>query len=161
MVNAENPVIQDLIKQNASLGRRQLISKPEGIAYNWVTDTIYYADNDLNQIIRQDLLSGMRYVVSYSQSPRAVAVHPCKGLLFWTDVGTRPMIARSSLVGSNYKQIVNTDVKWPNGLTIDFERDKLYWADAYFNKIESCDFDGNFRQVLSTGRGNALFSYSH
>lgn len=150
MVNVENPVVQDVIKQNVSLGRRQLIRSPEGITYNWVTDTIYYADNDLNQVIRQEINSGMRYVISYSQSPRAVAVHPCKGLLFWTDVGSRPIIARSSLVGSNYKQILTTDIKWPNGLSIDFERDRLYWADAYYNKIESCDFDGNFRQVLST-----------
>lgn len=93
----------------------------------------------------------MRYVISYSQSPRAIAVHPCRGYLFWTDVGRRPMIARTSLVGSNYKRIVTTDIKWPNGVTIDFDAERLFWADAYFNKIESCDFDGNFRQILSAG----------
>lgn len=103
-------------------------------------------------MIRYDISTGLRYVISYSQSPRAIAVHPCKGLLFWSDVGRRPMIARSSLVGSNYKQIVTTDIKWPNGLTIDFEAERLYFADAYYDKIESCDFDGNYRKVLSIGK---------
>jgi sugar lactone lactonase YvrE len=55
------------------------------------------------------------------------------------------------LAGSNFRRIITTDIKWPNGLTIDFDDEKLYWADAFYNKIEKCDFDGNFRQVLSTG----------
>ena len=59
------------------------------------------------------------------------------------------MIARSTLVGSNYKRIITTDIKWPNGLSIDYEQERIYWADAYYNKIESSDFDGNYRQVLS------------
>jgi len=59
------------------------------------------------------------------------------------------MIARTSMAGSNFVKIVSSDIKWPNGLTIDFDQDKLYWADAYYDKIESANLDGNFRQVLT------------
>ena len=145
----ENQVVEDLIKQNRSLSR-QLISQPEGVAYDWVTDTIYYTDNGLNQVVSYKVSTGMRYVIAYSESPRAIVVHSCKGYLFWTDIGRNPYIARSSLAGSNYVRIVTTNIRWPNGLTIDYNEEKLYWADAYLNKIERTDFDGNFRQVLST-----------
>lgn len=54
------------------------------------------------------------------------------------------------MTGSNFEKIVTTDIKWPNGLTIDFDEEKLYWADAYYDKIESSNLDGNYRQVLTT-----------
>ena len=94
--------------------------------------------------------TGMRLVLSYSESPRAIVVHPCKGYLFWTDVGVNPMIARTSLAGSNFEKIVSKDIKWVNGLSIDFDDERLYWADAYYDKIESSNLDGNYRKVLTT-----------
>jgi low density lipoprotein-related protein 2 len=91
--------VVDIIKQNSSLSSsRQLIVKPEGVAYDWVMDTIYYTDEILNQVISYKISSEMRYVIGQSQSPRAIVVHPCKGYVFWTDVGQRPMIARRLLI---------------------------------------------------------------
>lgn len=146
---SENPFIEELITPSTGpTNSTDLILKPEGIAYDWVTDTFYYTDNGLNIIVSYQVATRMRYVIAYSDAPRAIVVHPCKGLLFWSDVGKEPMIVRSSLAGSQYEKIITTDIKWPNGLTIDFEKDKLYWADAYYDKIETCDFDGNYRQVL-------------
>ena len=104
-----------------------------GVAYDWVTDTIYYTDNGLNQIISYKPSTRMRYVIAYSESPRAIVVPSCRGYLFWTDLGRTPMIVRTSLSGSNYQRIITTDIRWPNGLTIDFNDEKLYWADAYLN----------------------------
>jgi hypothetical protein len=104
----------------------------------------------LNQIVAFRYRTNMRYIVGYSESPRAVVVHPCKGLLFWSDVGANPMIARTSLAGKNFIKIVTQDLKWPNGLTIDFDDDKLYWADAYYDRIESSNLDGNYRKILSS-----------
>jgi len=181
LVTSENPELRNILSQNTSI-----ISKPEGIAYDWVTDTVFYTDNDLNQVIRYDIQTQHRYligydillflfyllfnslityiflIIRYSQSPRAIAVHPCQGLLFWTDIGSRPMIARSSLVGANYRPIITTNIKWPNGLTIDFTTSRIFWADSYYNKIESADFDGNFRQPLSTAvHPFAITVYGH
>ena len=143
----ENTRVEDVLVRN---GSRSLVSMPEGIAYDWISDTVYFADNSLNQVVSYKISTRMSYVISYSESPRAVVVHPCKGYVFWTDVGRQPMIARASLAGSNFVKVISTNIKWPNGLTIDFEEDKLYWADAYFDKIESSNLEGNFRQVLTT-----------
>jgi low density lipoprotein-related protein 2 len=60
------------------------ISQPDGVAYDWVADTIYWADKQLKSVISLNIKSGMRYVVAYSDAPRAIVVHPCKGYVFWT-----------------------------------------------------------------------------
>ena len=39
----------------------------------------------------------------------------------------------------------------------DFDEEKIYWADAYYDKIERTDLDGNFRQVLTTGKLETAF----
>ena len=45
--------------------------------------------------------------------------------------------------------IIDTNIFWPNGLTLDYEESKLYWADAKYSYIHRCDFDGaNREQVL-------------
>jgi hypothetical protein len=61
-----------------------------------------------------------------------------------------PMIVRSSLTGGDLRVLINTDLKMPNGLTIDFDAEKLYWADAYYERIERANYDGNQREVLTT-----------
>ena len=151
MVTNDNPVIEDVIKRNMSLAR-DLIGRPEGVAYDWVTDTIYYTDDEINLVSSYKISNGQRVVIGYSGSPRAIVVHPCKGYLFWSDVGIQPGIIRTSLAGNNYQRIVRSDIRWPNGLAIDFDEDKLYWADAFYDRIERSDFEGNYRQVITTGK---------
>ena len=43
---------------------------------------------------------------------------------------------------------MNTSVAWPNGITIDFHEQKLYWADAKLDKIEIMSLDGSNRRVI-------------
>lgn len=50
--------------------------------------------------------------------------------MYWTDWGTNAKIERATLGGNFRVPIVNTSLVWPNGLTLDFETDLLYWADA-------------------------------
>lgn len=37
---------------------------------------------------------------------------------------------------------------FPNGLSIDYEMQRLYWVDAKLDKIETSDFNGEHRAVL-------------
>ena len=37
---------------------------------------------------------------------------------------------------------------FPNGLSIDYEMQRLYWVDAKLDKIETSDFNGDNRAVL-------------
>lgn len=44
--------------------------------------------------------------------------------------------------------IAKDGVFWPNGLTIDYPANRIYWADAKHHVIESCFFDGGDRKKV-------------
>jgi sugar lactone lactonase YvrE len=52
-------------------------------------------------------------------------------MLFWSDVGVYPSIRRSTLTGRQITYLITTNIRWPNGLTVDFDDDRIYWADAW------------------------------
>lgn len=48
--------------------------------------------------------------------------------------------------------MVDTDVAWPNGLTVDWQDMELYWTDAKANVIEAIGLDGLHRRRVITGK---------
>ena len=54
--------------------------------------------------------------------------------------------------GSNRSVIVEDRITWPNGLTLDFINDRIYWADAREDYIQFASLDGTNRH---TGREHA------
>ena len=68
--------------------------------------------------------------------------------MYWTDWGSNPRIEKASMDGSSRRIIVNSGLKWPNGLDIDRSANKLYWADGSEDKIEQSDLDGQNRRVI-------------
>lgn len=69
--------------------------------------------------------------------------------MYWTDWGEEPRIERAGMDGSNRQIIVHQQIYWPNGLTIDLEEQKLYWADAKLSFIHKANLDGTARSVSS------------
>lgn len=70
---------------------------------------------------------------------------PLVRYMYWTDWGETPRIERAGMDGSTRKIIVDSEIYWPNGLTIDLEEQKLYWADAKLSFIHRANLDGSFR----------------
>lgn len=57
--------------------------------------------------------------------------------------------------GSGRKIIADTNLFWPNGLTIDYAGHRMYWVDAKHHVIERADLDGkNRKAVISQGECN-------
>jgi low density lipoprotein receptor-related protein 5/6 len=52
--------------------------------------------------------------------------------------------------------LVNNDINWPNGLTIDYQTERLWWVDAKIARIESMNFDGSDRRTEVDGRNGEL-----
>ena len=50
--------------------------------------------------------------------------------------------------GENVTILHNTNLQQPYGLTIDYERQVLYWIDAGLDQIESSGVDGSNRRVV-------------
>lgn len=46
------------------------------------------------------------------------------------------------------------NIYWPNGLTVDYQDRKIFWADAKLNFIHSCDFDGSNRRTVVSGQSS-------
>jgi len=119
--------------------------------------------SELNGTNRRTLIKGCidtNRTYCFGQ-PRAVAVHPKRGLaffsfcskfsckknsrfglfvsrsyVFWTDYAVNPYIARAGLDGTAATPIVTDRIGWPNALTIDYVTERLYWADAHVKLIE-------------------------
>ncbi|XP_016107771.1 low-density lipoprotein receptor-related protein 2a [Sinocyclocheilus grahami] len=106
------------------------LGAPDGIAYDWINKRIYYSDY-INQSISSMAVDGsQRTVVAQVPRPRAIMLDPCRGYMYWTDWGTNAKIERATLGGNFRTEIVNTSLVWPNGLTLDYDDQRLYWADA-------------------------------
>lgn len=50
--------------------------------------------------------------------------------------------------GSHREVILRQTVRWPNGLTIDFTQDRLYWVDAKLHTVGSAGLDGAEARVV-------------
>lgn len=75
--------------------------------------------------------------------------------IYWTNSFiSRPTIERSFLNGSNREVIIDTDLKMPSGIAIDYRNNRLYWVDmgeGIYNKIESSRLDGKEREMVYNG----------
>jgi len=66
-------------------------------------------------------------------------------------LGSSPKIERSYLNGENREAIVTT-VAWPNAITLDYQSQKIFWADAKSSSIETADYSGLNRKVLFSNK---------
>lgn len=72
--------------------------------------------------------------------------------MFWTDWGNKSKIEKCGMNGDPKSRhvIVNKNVGWPNGLTIDYTLNRIWWTDAKtgLETIESADLNGNHRRIV-------------
>ena len=67
--------------------------------------------------------------------------------MYWSDWGKSPKIERAGMDGKKRQPIIYQNLTWPNGLSIDYNEKRIYWADAGTNRIEYADLDGQNRRV--------------
>ena len=75
--------------------------------------------------------------------------------MFWISRGFQPRIERATLSGDSKTTLVSFSFSWwssnrPNGITLDFSQNRLYWVDTGTGRIESVDFNGNTRERFKT-----------
>ncbi len=71
----------------------------------------------------------------------------------WSDEGNLEdgQIVRTSMDGRMSTSTVlfdNSQVVWPNGLTLDYQTQTLYWVDAQADTVSKSRADGTNRQVI-------------
>ncbi|XP_013407942.1 sortilin-related receptor isoform X2 [Lingula anatina] len=151
----------------------------EGLALDWTSENLYFVDAGRRVIevmktdgrFRRVLIDGSHNQtiphtnIKVLDKPRAIVADPAHGSIYWTDWSTEhPQIVRAWMNGDpeSIQRIVYSTlyVKWPNGLTIDAQASKLYWADAYLDHIQYSDLDGRNVHTVVSGRRYAPHPYS-
>ncbi|XP_047676249.1 low-density lipoprotein receptor-related protein 1B-like isoform X1 [Tachysurus fulvidraco] len=138
------------------------LATPEGLAVDWIAGNLYWIDSNLDQIEVSRLNGDMRttLIAGGMEHPRAIAVDPGQGALFWTDWDAMfPRIEGASMSGSA-RHVVYEDMEvgaWPNGLTLDHLERRIVWTDARSDAIYSSLYDGTgLREIL---RGHEFLSH--
>ncbi|TSL47700.1 Low-density lipoprotein receptor-related protein 8 [Bagarius yarrelli] len=123
---------------------------PEGLAFDWVQHNLYWTDSGHGTISVASSGGSRRRVLIHTDlsEPRAIAVAPEQGFMFWSDWGTRPKIEKAGMNGVDRQVLVSDSIEWPNGITLDVVGRRLYWVDSKLNLISSVDFNGAQRKVI-------------
>uniref|UniRef100_A0A3B3ZJD4 EGF-like domain-containing protein n=1 Tax=Periophthalmus magnuspinnatus TaxID=409849 RepID=A0A3B3ZJD4_9GOBI len=127
------------------------VESVQGLTIDWLHRTLYWTEQS-QSTIECSPLTGLRRETVISdglQKPKAIAVHPLVKRLFWTDVGSRPMVDSASLDGGGRVVVVSTNLISPSALSLDFPEERLWWADSGTGLVESAQLDGSLRHTLS------------
>ncbi|OWK11616.1 hypothetical protein Celaphus_00003421, partial [Cervus elaphus hippelaphus] len=113
----------------------------QSLSFDWISRNLYWTDSSYRSVSVIKLADKSRHtIIQNLNNPRyiffSVWYRPAKILRAWTD-------------GSNILPIVNSTLGWPSGLSIDWSSSRLYWVDAFFDKIEHSTFDGSDRKALT------------
>lgn len=85
----------------------------EGLAVDWIGHNLYWLDSNLDQIEVANVNGSFRrtLIAGDLSSPRAIALDPREGLLFWTDWDTNdPRVERCSMAGEYRTTIVHVSM---------------------------------------------------
>uniref|UniRef100_A0A915A586 Low-density lipoprotein receptor repeat class B n=1 Tax=Parascaris univalens TaxID=6257 RepID=A0A915A586_PARUN len=115
--------------------------KSEALAVDWLNRNIYWLDSNIAQIKIQSLIGGYRQtVISHGLGqPRGLAIDPVGGYIYFSDWHeSMGRIERAWLDGTHRViLIVLEEDAWPNGIAIDPEQDRIFWAEGRRSLIKS------------------------
>ncbi|KAF7208497.1 transcript variant X2 [Nothobranchius furzeri] len=149
----EDKIYRGKLSENGALTSFDVViqyglATPEGLAVDWIAGNIYWVESNLDQIEVAKLDGTMRttLLAGHVEHPRAIALDPRDGILFWTDWdASLPRIEAASMSGEGRKTIHKETGSggWPNGLTVDYLERRILWIDARSDAIYSAKYDGS------------------
>ncbi|ELU18928.1 hypothetical protein CAPTEDRAFT_62161, partial [Capitella teleta] len=137
------------------------VRTPDGLAFDWVHRNLYWTDTGHNTIsvvginFDGEELHHKTLFNTNLDEPRAIVVdpRPKQGWMYWSDWGEPAKIEKAGLHGDSRKVIVQSGntashLEWPNGLTIDYTTNRLYWVDAKLQVIGTCNLQGGDQRII-------------
>ncbi|CAI8032996.1 Low-density lipoprotein receptor-related protein 1, partial [Geodia barretti] len=121
------------------------------LAVDWVNGKLYWTEDTRGEVLVLDLQTRLKrtLIANYdTATTRAIVVDPTTKYMYWTDWGDEARIERAGMDGTNRSILHNTNLVWPNGLTLDIPGQKIYWIDASLDTIEFSFTDGSGRTLL-------------
>ncbi|XP_003373299.1 putative Low-density lipoprotein receptor domain class A [Trichinella spiralis] len=134
---------------------QEKFSSVEDMKLDWVTQKIYWTTGRTGRLYSIDTDGQHIVVVARGDWLAALGLDPCKGYVFWSDTGFKakggayqPRIERATMAGTNRRVIVNTEISLVSVMSVDTEKQTLYFSDLNRLKIERVDYDGRNRRVI-------------
>lgn len=124
----------------------------EGLAVDWAAKNLYYIDSrkgTLNVLSTRNV-TYRRTLLTDLKRPRAIVIHPNQGFIFFSEWDRPANISRARSDGSELMVFRNLTLGWPNGLAIDFERNRLYWCDALLDHVQHSSLSGSDVQTVNS-----------
>uniref|UniRef100_A0A674JJU7 LDL receptor related protein 1 n=1 Tax=Terrapene triunguis TaxID=2587831 RepID=A0A674JJU7_9SAUR len=157
----EDKIYRGKLLENGALTSFEVViqyglATPEGLAVDWIAGNIYWVESNLDQIEVAKLDGTMRTTLLAGdiEHPRAIALDPRYGILFWTDWdASLPRIEAASMSGQGRRTIHKETGSggWPNGLTVDYLEKRILWIDARSDAIYSALYDGSGHMEVLRG----------
>uniref|UniRef100_A0A8C1BL65 Low density lipoprotein receptor-related protein 1Bb n=1 Tax=Cyprinus carpio carpio TaxID=630221 RepID=A0A8C1BL65_CYPCA len=123
------------------------------LAFDWLTGNFYFVDQASNRIFVCNQYGDTCITVIYLDllNPKAIALDPLMGMLFFTDYGNQAKLERCNMDGTNRTRLVDYKVEQPTAVALDLVKKLVYWADAYLDYIEMVDYNGKNRYTIIQG----------
>ena len=144
-----------------------IVGSPYCIAFDWVGRNMYIGNIEASEIslVRVDGKLKYRMLVLDNRNdelgvsdPISLVVNPGSGQLFWLDRGGKgrvpTKIGSANMDGSDPKIVIKDKISNPEFLTIDLQKEVLYFSSSHTPKIESCNLDGSNRQTILSSEKN-------
>ncbi|XP_052233119.1 low-density lipoprotein receptor-related protein 2-like [Dreissena polymorpha] len=123
---------------------------PERLVLDYSTGNIYYTAVGSSMLPSGFTGIGVvtpngihRRLISEGVEPRAIAIDPVMGFLFWTDKGTKPAVLKRAHTDGTTIVTLYTAMVLPNGIAIDTSASALYVTDGNRDIIYRCGYEAN------------------
>ena len=78
--------------------------------------------------------------------------------IFFSEWDRPANISRAHADGNNVQVFKNVLLGWPNGLSIDYDEDRLYWCDALLDHVQHANLDGSDVKTITSSNIKHPFS---
>ncbi|KAF7273554.1 hypothetical protein GWI33_013751, partial [Rhynchophorus ferrugineus] len=130
------------------------VEATQQMAFDWVAENWYFLEDKKEAIVVcNNVLQWCNVLVENELGkPRALALDPTTGYMFFTKWGTSlPMLERCNLDGTGRKAIVDVKIVYPYGVTVDYPTKYVFWVDTYLDYVEKVDYEGKNRKTIARG----------
>lgn len=115
-----------------------------GLLYDFWSDNLYWLDSDRGTMSMASVKGKFETVIRKDlERPISMVLDSKNRVFYIAMLGSMPHIIRTDIFGSEQSDlvIIGTDIGLPVALHLDEKMQRLYWADAKRETIESLDLD--------------------
>ncbi|XP_048450538.1 low-density lipoprotein receptor-related protein 2-like isoform X3 [Rhincodon typus] len=123
---------------------------PVGIAVDWIHANIYWTDSGTKTLSVGNFKGTKRKILFEDnlKEPASIVADPLTGFIYWSDWGEPAKIEKAGMNGADRQLFVTGDLYWPNGITLDLVKSRLYWVDSKLHTLSSIDLNGQDRRTV-------------